>query len=363
MSAVSGRTVGSRRPALFWLGLLAGFGVILWLLSPILAPFVLGMAMAYLVDPLVGRLERLGLSRATVSGGIILAVFGSSALVLALLVPLLVEQVTSLAARLPDLVARAHQALVPLASELMRRVGAPSSGVPPAPTAEVLQHTASIAGDLLKRFLARGLALVNLLSLLCLTPLVAFYLLRDWPKLIAEVDGWLPRQHAPRIRQELRKIDAVLAGFARGSAIVCAVLAAYYALALTAVGLEFGLIIGLTAGAVSFVPYLGVIFCLVSSIGVALYQFWPLWGRIALVAGVCVSGQLLQDNLLAPRLIGHQVGLHPLWVTFGVLAGGRLFGFVGVLLAVPVCSVIGVLLRSAMEAYRQSPLYAGNDAG
>ena len=362
MSAGTARPVGSRRPALFWLGILAGLGMILWLLSSILAPFVLGMAMAYLVDPLVGRLERLGLSRATVSGGIIVAVFGSSALVLALLVPLLVEQVTGLAARLPDLVAWAHQALVPLANGVMRRIGAPSSAAPLAPTAEVLQHTASIAGDLLRRFLARGLALMNLFSLLCLTPLVAFYMLRDWPKLVADVDGWLPRQHAARIRQEVRKIDAVLAGFARGSAIVCAVLAAYYAIALTAAGLEFGLIIGLTAGAVSFVPYLGVVFCLVSSIGVALYQFWPHWGRIALVAGLCLSGQLLQDQVLAPRLIGRQVGLHPLWVMFGVLAGGRLFGFVGVLLAVPVCAVIGVLVRSAMEAYRQSPLYAG-DAG
>jgi len=176
---VTARRVRSRRPALFWLSLLAGFGVLLWLLSSILAPFVLGMAMAYLVDPLVGRLERLGLSRATVSGGIIIAVFGSSALVLALLVPVLVEQVTGLAARLPDLVAWAHQAVVPLANGFMSRIGAPSSAVQVAPTAEVLQHTASIAGDLLRRFLARGLALVNLLSLLCLTPLVAFYLLRD----------------------------------------------------------------------------------------------------------------------------------------------------------------------------------------
>ncbi len=359
VSGTSAPAIAAPRAMLFWVALLAGLGVAVWLLSSILAPFVLGMAIAYFVDPLVGRLERLGPSRAVVSAGIIVTVFGVSTLGLLLVAPVLLAQVTNLAERLPALVTWGYQALLPVANRLMERVGAPSTALQAPPTVEILQRAATIAGDLLKRLLADALALVNLLSLLCLTPLVAFYLLRDWPRMIAEVDGWLPRPHADRIREEVRKIDVVLAGFARGSAIVCVMLGAFYAIGLTAVGLQFGLIIGLTAGALSFVPYLGVIFCLVSSVGVALYQFWPHWPRIAVVAGVCLTGEIVQDYLLAPRLIGQQVGLHPLWVMFGVLAGGALFGFVGVLLAVPACAVIGVLVRSAMGRYKRSPLYAG----
>jgi predicted PurR-regulated permease PerM len=231
------------------------------------------------------------------------------------------------------------------------------SALPSASTAELFQRAAGLGTALIARLVEQGLALVNVLSLLALTPLVAFYLLRDWPRVVADVDDWLPRRHAPVIREQARKIDAVLAGFARGAATVCIAQAIFYAVALTLAGLDFGLVIGLTAGAISFVPYLGALVGLVSSVGVAIYQFWPAWPRIALVAGIFFTGQILQDYVLAPRLIGTQIGLHPLWVIFAVLAGGVLFGFVGVLLAVPACAVIAVLVRFAIARYKESALY------
>lgn len=346
-----------QRRMAFWLALLAGLGASLWLLSSILLPFVLGIAIAYFVDPLVARLERLGLSRAVASGGIVVGWFGIASLALLVLVPVVVEQTTGLVARLPDLIAWAHRGLLPVVNRLIEKLGTPITALPSPPAAEILQRAAGVGGDVLRRVLAEGLAAVNLLSLLALTPLVAFYLLRDWPKVLREIDGWLPRQHAAVIREQLGKIDAVLAAFARGAATVCLIQAAFYAITLTLVGLDFGMIIGLTAGVISFVPYLGAIFGIVSAVSVALYQFWPEWPHVALVAALFLTGQLVQDYVLTPRLIGDQVGLHPLWVIFGVLAGGALFGFVGILLAVPACAVIGVLVRFTIARYKQSPLY------
>jgi predicted PurR-regulated permease PerM len=347
----------AQRPALFWLTLLAGFAALLWLLSPILLPFVLGTAFAYFVDPLVERLERTGLSRIAASAGIVLVFTGVGVTALLVLTPVLIEQITALVARVPDLVVWVHEAIVPLANRVIERVGAPVTLLQSPSTTEIFQQAAGLASTLVRRLLSDGFAVANVISLLALTPLVAFYLLRDWPRVVAEVDGWLPRRHADVIREQLRRVDAVLAGFARGSATLCLAQAVFYAVALTLAGLDFGLIIGLGAGAISFVPYLGALTGIVTSVGVAIYQFWPAWGRVALVAGIFVTGQILQDYVLAPRLIGEQVGLHPLWIIFAVLSGGTLFGFAGVLLAVPTCAVIGVLVRFTVTQYKQSSYY------
>ena len=350
-----------QRSNVFWLSVLLGFGVLLWLLSSILLPFVLGMAIAYFVDPLVDRLERRGISRALASSGIIVGFFLVGGLFLLFLVPALVSQVSGLIQRLPDLVAWARDSVIPLVNGLLPRLGL--SRVPSLAdtSAELMQRVASVLAGFASGLLTQGLAVVNVFVLLAITPLAAFYLLRDWPKVVAEIDGWLPVEHAETIRTQVRKVDGVLAGFARGSATVCLVQGAFYAIALTLVGLDFGLVIGLTAGAISFVPYLGAGFGFFASVGVALYQFWPDWTRVAVVAGVFFAGQGLQDYVLVPRLVGDQVGLHPLWVIFGVLAGGSLFGFVGMLLAVPACAVIGVLVRFAISQYKESPFYLGDD--
>jgi predicted PurR-regulated permease PerM len=281
----------------------------------------------------------------------------------ALVTPLIVGQITDLVARLPDMARELSGHVTPF---VQRWVGAAAEQ--PAPIADVVIEAARRVGQVLGTVaagvLGQGMALATLVGLLALTPLVAFYLLRDWPRIITEIDSWLPRQHAEEIRTQAREIDRVLAGFARGASLVCAVSAVFYALALTLVGLDFGLVIGLAAGAVSFVPYLGATFGLAASVGTAIAQFWPAWGPVAVVAGIFVGGQIVQDYVITPWLVGERTGLHPLWVVFGMLAGATLFGFVGVLVAVPACAAIGVLARFAIGRYKASALYHGPaDAG
>lgn len=347
------------RRAWFWAGLLVVLALLLWLLRSVLLPFVLGMAIAYFVDPLVRLLERRGLSRGSAAAGIITGFFAIATAAFFVFLPVILDQTSALASRLPALFVWARDAALPWVQAAFVRLRIPLPEGLAEPSPEVMRRLASLATSVVGGLLSGGLAVVNVVALLSVTPLVAFYLLRDWPRVVAEVDDWLPRDHAADIREQVGKIDAVLAGFARGSAIVCLVQALFYAIALTAVGLEFGFVIGLSAGLVSFIPYVGALFGFLSSVGVGLYQFWPDWVRVLAVGSIFFAGQFLQDYLLTPRLVGDQVGLHPLWVIFGVLAGGALFGFVGVLLAVPACAVIGVLVRWALARYKTSPLYLG----
>jgi predicted PurR-regulated permease PerM len=351
-----------RYEAGFWLALLAICAVAVWLLSPILLPFVLGMAIGYVVDPVVVRLERAGLSRAVAAGLLVGGSFLVGVAVLALVTPLIVGQIMDFAARLPA-----------IASGLAARVGpfvqrwvVSAAAEQPPPITDAISEAAHRLGQVLASLaagaLGQGVALVNLAGLLAVTPLVAFYLLRDWPKVVAEIDSWLPRRHVETIRAQAREIDRVLAGFARGATIVCAASAAFYALALTLVGLDFGLVIGLVAGAVSFVPYLGATLGFVAAVGTALAQFWPAWTPVAIVAGIFVGGQIVQDYALTPWLVGDRTGLHPLWVLFGMLAGATVFGFVGLLAAVPACAAIGVLARFAIGQYKRSAIYRGTGA-
>ena len=348
------------RPERFWLGLLAALAVLLWLLRGILLPFVLGMAIGYLLDPLVDRLQRLGISRAAAAGVMVVSSYGVGIVTTVVVAPLLARQLIDLAGNLPAYTRAGYDALAPLLQRVLATPGAAHVGDLAATAAG---RAAEMLGPIASSLIGRSLAVINLALLLAITPLVAFYLLRDWPKLVEEIDGWLPREHAPTIRAQARAIDAVLAGFARGTAIVCATLAVYYAIALTVVGLESGLVIGLVAGAVSFVPYLGTLGGAATAVGVAAFQFWPHWQRVAVVFGIFAVGQLLNDYVLTPNLVGDKVGLHPLWVLFALLAGGTLLGFVGVVIAVPVAAVIGVLARFAITRYKESDFYRGHLGG
>jgi predicted PurR-regulated permease PerM len=351
------------RQAVFWTCVLGVLVFSLWMLSSMLLPFVLGMAIAFFFDPVVDRMTRWGISRPAAAGLLVLGSYALGISMLVLLTPLVAEQAFRLVARLPAYVT----SLYDLATPVLQRAAAAAGIGDSADLAQTLTAAAErIVGPmttLARGLLGQGLAFVNVVLLLAITPLVAFYLLRDWPYLLAEIDGWLPRRHAETIRAQARAIDHVLAGFARGTAMVCITLGLFYAVALSLVGLDSGLLIGLAAGAVSFVPYVGTAFGMLTSVGVALYQFWPRWPMVMVVFVIFVTGQILSDYVLTPRLVGDRVGLHPLWVMFAVLAGGELFGFVGILLAVPACAVIGVLARFAIEQYRASSLYRGADDG
>ncbi len=347
--------MNARSPALFWLLVLAAALLLVWLLSDVLFPFALGIALAYALDPAASWLVRRGCTRTAAAVLIGAGFFGAGLLLLLLLLPPVLEQASDLLQHLPGLVSRIGESIGPLLGRALQAVGAdPPEGLP-----EALTGMARLGRDLFKGLASGGGAVIHIASLLTLTPLTTFYVLRQWPGIVAAVDDGLPRDHAGTVRGIMRDIDVVLKGFVHGSVIICAVLGAFYGLALSLAGLDYGLTIGLATGLLSFIPHVGTIFGLVSSAGVAFLQFWPEWLRIAVVLGIFLAGQLLADHVLMPRVMGRRIALHPLWLVFGLFAGGALFGFVGMLLSVPATAAAGVLTRFFLRRYKDSPLYRG----
>jgi len=350
--------VSLEKQSLFWLIGLAIFLFVLNALSSVLMPFVAGMAIAYFLDPVADKLEARGASRSLATTLIVAAFFAITISVLILLFPLLQAQVVSLAGFLPGLV----DSLLDYAEPLMERLRADL----PADAVERLKSAAgNYAGTAIKWFAGLigeiwkgGLAVFNVMSLLIITPVVAFYLLRDWDLIVARLDGYLPKAAAPVIREQCRAIDTTLAAFLRGQASVCLVLGFYYGLALSVAGLKSGLLVGIGAGAISFIPYLGAATGLGIGVAIALAQFSD-WMPVAIVALIFIIGQTAESYILTPRLVGDRIGLHPVWIIFALMAGGALFGFTGVLLSVPVAAIIGVLLRFGLGRYKESPLFLG----
>lgn len=330
----------------------------IYVLRSVLLPFVAGAAVAYFLDPLADWLERRGLSRimATVVITTMFLLLFAGALLL--LIPALHAQISDFVHRLPDYLHALERRFEPTILQAKKLL-------PPDQVAKLRDGVMSMVGDaaswglrVVKGVLTSSLALINILSLLVVTPVVAFYLLRDWDRMVETVDGWLPRHHAPTIRALLHEINDMLAGFVRGQATVCLALGSIYAIGLSLVGLDLGLVVGLGAGMASVIPYVGTISGLVISLGLAFAQFSDTLS-VALVAAVFGLGQFLEGNVLSPLLVGERIKLHPVWLIFALLAGAALFGFVGILLAVPVAAVIGVLVRYFLGRYLNSPLYYG----
>jgi len=349
----------------FWLIGLAVFLAVLFLLRGVLLPFVAGMAVAYLLDPICDRLERWGLSRTLATTVLTVAFLILALAAFLLLVPVLAGQVVSLIERVPGYVETLRGQFAQLLAVVEARVDPAMLEQVEGALAGSTERLVRWVTGLLGQVISGGVALANLISLLVITPVVAFYLLRDWDKIVARVDTWLPRRHAETIREQVRAVDATLAGFLRGQGTVCTILAVYYGLGLSLAGLDFGLVIGLVAGLLSFVPYVGAIVGLLLSVGLALVQF-DAWLPIAIVAAVFVLGQVVEGNFLTPKLVGESVGLHPVWIIFALLAGGTLFGFVGILLAIPAAAVVGVGVRFGLGRYLASSYFgspSGGDGG
>jgi predicted PurR-regulated permease PerM len=344
-----------------WIIWLAGFVasvVVLYLLRSILLPFVVGMASAYFLDPAADRLERWGCSRLVATSIITAAFLLVIAGLLVLVVPLLYRQTLDLIAAMPHH-ADALKKLVAWAIGLLQDRLSPEqlSGLKESLqgfSGEAVKWLGGVAAQLLKG----GLALFQIASLIVVTPVVTFYLLNDWDRLVARVDGWLPRRHQDDIRALGKAIDHRLAGFLRGQALVCLALAAFYAVALSLAGLRFGLLVGISAGLLSFIPFVGATLGFVAAVGLALFQFDTAL-PVLIVAAIFMAGQLIEGALLQPKLVGDSVGLHPVWIIFAVFAGGALLGFLGVLLAVPIAAIIGELARFALKHYQAGPLYGG----
>ncbi len=340
--------------AKYWGIATAVFLLIMWALGDVILPFVLGAALAYCLDPVADWLEAHGFSRGWATG--IITFFAMLAFVIAalLIVPLLVRQAAELVATAPAMVSNLQAFLVERFPEL-----ADADSTIRRSLASLGENIQSRGDELLNAVLASFSGLVNVLVLFVIVPVVAFYLLYDWDHMVERIDALLPRDHAPVIRDLAGQIDRTMAGFVRGQGTVCLILGAYYAIALMAVGLNFGLIVGFIAGALTFIPYVGALVGGVLAMGLALFQFWGDWLWIVLVWAIFQSGQFVEGNILTPRMVGSSVGLHPVWLIFALSAFGTLFGFVGLLVAVPVAAMIGVLVRFAISQYKDSRLYKG----
>ncbi|SNT19055.1 AI-2E family transporter [Tropicimonas sediminicola] len=330
------------------------FLALMWLLGDVILPFVLGAAIAYLLDPLADWLEARGLSRATSVSIITLVSVMIFVLSILLVIPTLAQQTTRLFATVPTL----FQDLQSFLTERFPTLAESDSTI--RQSLSSLGNVISSKGAaFLEGVMGSVSSLFSVVMLLVVVPVVAFYLLLDWDNMVARVDELLPRDHAPVIRRLAGEIDRTLAGFIRGQGTVCLLLGIYYCIGLVLVGLDFGIVVGALAGLLTFIPYIGALVGGALAIGLALFQFWGEWTMIAIVAAIFFSGQFLEGNVLTPKLVGSSVGLHPVWLLLALSVFGSLFGFVGMLVAVPVAAAIGVIVRFAIEQYKHGRLYQG----
>ena len=338
-------------------GLLVAAYFSLYLFASILLPFVAAAGIAYFLDPPTTRLTRAGVPRGLAALLMVVALVAACLLFALLLYPLLVAQVGILISRVPSYVYSLRLWAGEVISHLQERLGSEyvDEKLRDLVGGQAGSMVAFVAGAL-SRIVGGGFALFNVLSLVVVTPVVAFYLLRDWRRAVARVDSWLPRRYAGVLRAQAREVDRILSAWLRGQALCCVALAVFYAFSLSAVGLDLGLIVGISSGLLSFIPYVGSITGGVASIGLAFAQF-PTWTGVATVAGVFVAGQILEGYVIYPRFLGDRVELHAVWVIFALFAGGAAFGFLGVLMAVPVAAALGVLARFWLRRYLTSPLY------
>jgi predicted PurR-regulated permease PerM len=348
-----------QRQVTFWVAALAILAALLWLLSPVLMPCIAGMALAYLLDPLTRQVERSGIGRSGSAGVVILLIIVIVVTIVMLVAPILAEQLFAFVDSIPKYIDRLQALISAPNREWLDKMFGGQIGEPGKSAGGLIAQGATWLATFLTSLWSGGRALVSLLSLLIITPVVAFYLLSDWERLVATVDGWIPLQQRETVRGLAREMDAAIAGFVRGQAIVCLVLGVFYAIGLTLCGLHFGFLIGFGTGVMGFIPFVGALTGFLVAGGVAIAQFWPNWVSVMAVIGVFVVGQVLEGYILSPNLVGKRVGLHPVWLMFSLLAFGYLFGFVGLLVAVPLAAAIGVLTRFALRQYLASPIYTG----
>jgi len=343
------------------IALFAGLAVVLWfalqLFESILLPFVAASVLAYVLHPFSKRLGRVGMSSGGAAALVVIGVILALLLFVLLLYPVVLGQAVLLIGRVPGYATNVSAFAARSMAQLQQHLG------PAYVNSKISDLVSSQAGAVLSfianattRVVGSGFAIFNVASLLVVTPVVTFYLLRDWDYVITSLDSWLPFRYRDIIRAQAREVDRILSAWVRGQAVCCMLLALYYAMALSLVGLDLGLVVGLAAGALSFIPYVGSITGLVVSIGLAFDQF-PTWAGIVRVLCVFVVGQVLEGYVIYPRFLGDRVELPAVWVIFALFAGGAAFGFLGVMLAVPVAATVGVLSRFWLRRYLLSPLY------
>lgn len=338
----------------YWTIAAVVFFAVLWFLGDMILPFVLGGAVAYFLDPIADRLERMGLGRVWATVIITLLALLVFLVVVLSVIPTLIEQSVALVNTAPALLHDLQAFLTERFPSLTDETSTARQSL-----AAIGERIQELGGAFLTGALSGAMSFINVLILVVVVPVVAFYMLLDWDRMIATLDAMLPRDHAPVIRQLAGEIDRTLASFVRGQATVCLILGTYYAVALMLIGLNFGLVVGFIAGLITFIPYVGALVGGALAIGLGLFQFWGEWWHLGGVALVFVLGQMIEGNVLTPNLVGGSVGLHPVWLLFALAAFGGLFGFVGMLVAVPVAASLGVIARFLLARYKEGRLYKG----
>ena len=348
----------TNRNAFFWISLFVLFAISVYVLRSVLLPFVAGITIGYLLAPLAAKFEKLKLGRTCATFLVLL-------LCIVILIPALMALFSVVDKQLADFIAVVPKYMGSLMNKLEPFLLNLQENIPGLSHDKIREYLQSnlgnglkIIGNVLRHLITGGYAFFNIVSLLLITPVVAFYMLRDWDNFIKKVDDLLPKAYKKEIEQQAKAIDKIISSFIRGQLSVCVLLGSFYALGLNFVGLDLGLLVGFIAGLISFIPYVGSIVGFIMAIGIAFAQF-DTWLPIAQVVGVFVFGQFLEGNTLTPKLVGDSIGLHPVWVMFALLAGGVLLGFLGLMIAVPLAAVIGVLVRFAISKYKQSSLYKG----
>ena len=355
-------TRAHQRQVLFWLAAGVLFFLAILMLQDILLPFVTGLVLAYALDPVVEKLQKCGLGRLVASSLVVLLLLIVFIVVLVFLVPLLVSQAQQLFASVPGEVER----LMPVFKEWARAQLGPRFDEVSVAIEQALTSSsanwAGYAGVVLQSILERGSAILDFLSILFITPIVVFYWLIDWPVMLKKLGDWLPRDHEATVRRLAGDVDRAVAAFIRGQGVVCLVLGTLYTIGLSAIGLDYGLLIGIGTGVMTFVPVVGTVLGLITASTVAIIQGWPDLTLLAMVIAIFVAGQALDSGVLSPRIVGPAIGLHPVALIFALIVFSYLFGFVGVLVAIPVSAAIGVLIRFGLELYLKSAIYKGVDA-
>ncbi len=349
-----------------WVALGVAVLWVIWLLAPVLTPFVLALLLGWLGDPLVDRIERAGRSRNVAVTLVFVLMVLLVVLALMILVPMIERQIMTLIAALPQMRDWTMGTAIPW---LEQKTGLELMGwLDPQRLIEWVRSHWEQAGGVAKTFFgylsASGFAMVTWVINIALLPILTFYFLRDWDKLVERVAAVIPRAYIGTVSRLALESNDVLGAFIRGQFLVMVALGAIYAAGLSLVGLKLGLLIGMVAGLISFIPYLGATTGIVLAVLAALVQAQGFDLKLLIGVGVVFTvGQLLESYVLTPRIVGDKIGLHPVAVIFAVMAGGQLFGFLGMLLALPVSAVANVLLRYAHERYTQSELYGGERPG
>lgn len=347
------------RQAVFWGAMFVAFLILLLVLKDVLMPFVLGLTLAYFLNPIANSLEKTGVSRLTATI-LIAIVFGVlSILFFVLIGPLLFRQMSELLKQIPSDIAQLMKIIVTSSEAWFGKIfPGQELGMEEAMHNMAKDATSNLTG-VLNSIWSSGKAVFGFMSTLLITPVVTFFLLLDWNPLIKKIDGWLPRDHAPVIRLLTRRINRAIHGFIHGQVIVSLILGIFYSIALSLAGLKYGLLVGVTAGAINIIPFFGSLGGFIISGALALVQYWPQWQPILTVLLIFLFGQLFDSNFLTPKIIGDKIKLHPVWLIFALIAAGYLFGIFGMLVAIPVAAAIGVIVRYSLERYLVSSFYKG----